>query len=74
MNKPLLHVRIMDEHLTEDEMDNITAHIQDALDEWDVDAEAFVTHKMMSIGEVPALDAYADEIADRVVARMEELN
>jgi len=65
MSDKILHVQI--EHPTEAEVNEIRDLLEDK-----VDGQVVVSGTYVSIGEVPALDDFADELADRVAERIEQ--
>lgn len=71
-DEKLVHVRIEDPE--QDELADLRDIITDALDDYTGSGKVVVSDNRMSIGEVPALDAYADELAARVAEEIETTN
>jgi len=65
MSDKMLHVQI--EQPTEAEVNEIRDLLEDK-----VEGQVVISGTTMSIGEVPALDDFADELADRVAKKVEE--
>ena len=65
----LFHIRITGEP-TQSELAEVRDLMEDALEDFEGNGKIVVSDERMSIGEVPALDEYADELADRIVKRL----
>ena len=65
----IIHVRI--ESPTQEEIQSIRDFMEDALEDYDGNGKIVVSDNRMSLGEIPALDDYADELAERVAERLE---
>lgn len=68
-DEKIIHVRV--ESPTQDELEQIRDVMEDALEDYDGNGKIVVSDNRIGIGEVPALDEYADELADRVAKRLE---
>lgn len=64
----LIHVQV--ENARQDELKEIRDFMEGALEDYDGTGKIVVSDGRMSLGEVPALDDYADELADRVAERV----
>ena len=64
----IIHVRV--ESPTQDELREVRDLMENVLADYDGDGKIVVSDNRMSLGEIPALDDYADELADRVAERL----
>ena len=65
MSDKMIHVQI--EHPTQEEVEHVRELLED-----EFESQVVVSGSDMSIGEVPALDDFADELAERVADKMGE--
>ena len=67
-DESIIHVRV--ESPTQEQLQEVRDFMEDALDDYDGTGKIVVSDNRMSLGEIPALDDYADELADRVAERL----
>ena len=67
-DESIIHVRI--ESPTQEELQDIRNFMEDLLEDYDGNGKIVVSDNRMSLSEIPALDDYADELAQRVAERL----
>jgi len=66
----IIHVSITD--ASEEELSDIRDFMEDALSDYDGSGKIIVSTDRMELHELPALDDYTDEFADKVAERLKE--
>ena len=67
-DESIIHVRV--ESPTQDELREVRDLMENVLADYDGNGKIVVSDNRMSLREIPALDDYADELADRVAERL----
>ena len=70
MSDKLIHVTV--DTATQEELSNIRDLMEGVLEDSDMSGKLVVSDGRMELHEVPALDAYTDELADKVAERINE--
>jgi len=68
MSENIIHVTVTGG--TEDDMKEIRRFMEDALEDYDGHGKIIVSDENLEITELPSLDDYADELAERVAERV----
>ena len=66
----IIHVRV--ESPTQEELREVRDLMENVLADYGGNRKIVVSDNRMSLGEIPALDDYADELADRVAERVND--
>ena len=76
MSQTILHVQLseVDAPLDEEDLNNVRDAVNEGLEKWGLEDEyeAFITGPEVSIHDVPALDNYVEEVANRVADKLDE--
>ena len=66
----IIHVRV--ESPTQEELREVRDLMENVLADYGGNGKIVASDNRMSLGEIPALDDYADELADRVAERVND--
>ena len=66
----IIHVRV--ESPTQEELREVRDLMENVLADYGGNRKIVVSDNRMSLGEIPALDDYADQLADRVAERLDD--
>ena len=69
-DESIIHVRV--ESATQEELREVRDLMENVLADYGGNGKIVVSDNRMSLGEIPALDDYADELADRVAERIND--
>ena len=69
-DESIIHVRV--ESPTQEELREVRDLMENVLADYGGNRKIVVSDNRMSLGEIPALDDYADELADRVAERLDD--
>jgi len=70
MTENIIHVTAHDG--TEQEIQHVREFMEDALEDYDGHGKIVVSDQHIELHELPALDEYTDELADKIVERIND--